>query len=339
MYNNSMKLLFLSSVMMGMILSISSNSWYGVWMGLGINLLSIIPLLTDNKNMMINESAIKYFIIQVMALTMLLISILLIQMKYTMWWGKENFPSITVMSSMMMKMGSAPFHFWLPEVMGSLSWMNCLILLMWQKIAPMMTLSYCIKMSNLTFTVIMTLIMIGAMGGLNQTSLCYIMTYSSISHLWWMISSMIISDNTWEFYFYIYFLLNTVMILMFSSMKWFFLNKGYLSGNFKTDVKFMMMLSLLSLGGLSPMLGFLPKWIILQSLIAHKMTMMFLMVMFTSITLYYYIQIMFSAIIMSRMENSWKAEIKNNKSKMILLMMTMILMLGLICTSNLMLFY
>nr|YP_009740979.1 NADH dehydrogenase subunit 2 [Sphingonotus ningsianus]QID04006.1 NADH dehydrogenase subunit 2 [Sphingonotus ningsianus]QOL00868.1 NADH dehydrogenase subunit 2 [Sinophlaeoba bannaensis] len=340
MYNNSMKLLFLSSLMMGTILSISSNSWLGVWMGLEINLLSIIPLLTDNKNMMINESAIKYFIIQAMASTMLLISILLIQMKYTMWWEKENVPSMMIMSSMLLKMGAAPFHFWLPEVMGSSSWMNCLILLTWQKIAPMMTLSYCIKMSMFTFSVIMASIIIGAMGGLNQTSLRQIMAYSSISHLGWMISSMIISENTWELYFYIYLLLNTVMVLMFSSMKLYFLNQVYLSGNMKTEIKFMMMLSLLSLGGLPPMLGFLPKWIVIQSLVDNNMTtMMFLMVTFTTITLYYYMRISFSAIIMSHTENSWSVDIKSNKSKMILPLMTTISMMGLICTSNFMLFY
>nr|ABQ66253.1 NADH dehydrogenase subunit 2 [Compsorhipis davidiana] len=340
MYNNSMKLLFLSSMMMGTILSISSNSWMGIWMGLDINLLSIIPLLTDSKNMVINESAVKYFIIQAMASTMLLISILLIQMKYTMWWEKENIPSMMIMSSMTMKMGATPFHFWLPEVMGSSMWMNCLILLMWQKFAPMMTLSYCIKMSNITFTVSMKSIIIGAMGRLNQTSLRLIMANSSISHLRWMFKSMIISENTWELYFYIHFLLNTVMDMMLSSMKEFFLNQGYLSGNLKTEVKFMMMLSLLSLGGLPPKLGFLPKWIIIQSLIDNKMsTMMFILVTFTAITLYYYMRISFSAIIMSHTENSWLVEIKNNKSKMILPIMTMISMLGLICTSNLMLNY
>nr|YP_010721495.1 NADH dehydrogenase subunit 2 [Hilethera xinjiangensis]WDS74912.1 NADH dehydrogenase subunit 2 [Hilethera xinjiangensis] len=340
MYNNFMKLLFLSSLMMGTILSISSNSWMGVWMGLEINLLSIIPMLTNSKNMMINESAIKYFIIQAMASTMLLISILLIQMKYVMWWEKENVSSMMISSSMMIKMGAAPFHFWLPEVMGSSSWMNCLILLTWQKIAPMMVLSYCILISNFTFTVVMLSIIIGAMGGLNQTSLRQIMAYSSISHLGWMISSMVISENMWESYFFIYLLLNTVVVITFSSMKLFFLNQIYLSGNLKTEIKFMIMLSLLSLGGLPPMLGFLPKWIVILTLIDNNMTtMMFLMLMFTTITLYYYMRISFSAIIMSHTETSWTTETKNNKSKMILPMLTTISILGLICTSNFMLFY
>nr|YP_009989155.1 NADH dehydrogenase subunit 2 [Epacromius coerulipes]QNM40732.1 NADH dehydrogenase subunit 2 [Epacromius coerulipes] len=340
MNNNSMKLLFLSSLMMGTILSISSNSWLGIWMGLEINLLSIIPMLTSNKKMMINESAIKYFIIQAMASTMLLISILLIQMKYTIWWEKETIPSSMVLSSMMLKIGAAPFHFWLPEVMSSSSWMNCFLLMTWQKIAPMMAMSYCISMSIFTFMVILMSISIGAMGGLNQTSIRQIMAYSSISHLGWMISAMIISENAWELYFYIYVILNMIMISFFKSTNLFFLNQVFLASNMKTEIKFMMLMSLLSLGGLPPMLGFLPKWIVIQLMIDNNMTtLMLIMVTLTTITLYYYMRISFSAIIMSHTENSWSMKMTNQKSKTLLPFMTMVSMLGLICTSNIILFY
>nr|YP_009740654.1 NADH dehydrogenase subunit 2 [Oedaleus abruptus]YP_009740667.1 NADH dehydrogenase subunit 2 [Mecostethus alliaceus]QID03616.1 NADH dehydrogenase subunit 2 [Oedaleus abruptus]QID03629.1 NADH dehydrogenase subunit 2 [Mecostethus alliaceus]UPL65163.1 NADH dehydrogenase subunit 2 [Oedaleus abruptus] len=340
MYNNFMKLLFLSSLMMGTILSISSNSWLGIWMGLEINLLSIIPMLTNSKNLMINEPAIKYFIIQAMASTMLLISILIIQMKYLMWWDNMNIPSTMIMSSMMMKMGAAPFHFWLPEVMSSTSWINCLMLMTWQKIAPMLILSYCIKMSTFLIMVIMMSIIVGAMGGLNQTSLRQIMAYSSISHLGWMISSMMISENTWELYFLIYSTLNVMIILMFKMMNLMFLNQIYSSSFLKTEVKFMLMTSLLSLGGLPPMLGFLPKWIVIQTLIDNKMTIMVLfMIMFTTITLYYYMRISFSAIILSHNEKSWLMKIKMNKLMVIMPTLSAISMMGLVCTSNIVMLY
>nr|YP_009389822.1 NADH dehydrogenase subunit 2 [Pternoscirta caliginosa]ANJ44388.1 NADH dehydrogenase subunit 2 [Pternoscirta caliginosa] len=337
---NSMKLLFLSSMMMGTILSISSNSWMSIWMGLEINLLSFIPMLTDNKNLMINESAIKYFIIQALASTMLLISVLTIQMKYNTWWEKEDIPSMMIMSSMMMKMGAAPFHFWLPEVMSSTSWPNCMILLTWQKIAPMMAISYCFKMSWFIFMTIMMSIIVGALGGLNQTSLRQIMAYSSINHLGWMISSMVISENMWELYFCIYSMLNIILVLLFKTMNLSFLNQTYSMKNSKIEIKFMLMMTLLSLGGLPPMLGFLPKWIIIQTLIYNSMTLMVTtMILFTIITLYYYMRISFSAIILSNTENSWLNQIKPKNSGMMLPMMSTFSLLGLMCTSNFMLFY
>nr|YP_010686238.1 dehydrogenase subunit 2 [Ranacris albicornis]WAX39742.1 dehydrogenase subunit 2 [Ranacris albicornis] len=336
MTNNSTKLLFLSTVLMGTILSISSNTWLGVWMGLEINLLSIIPLLTSNKNMMMNESSIKYFIVQAMASTMLLFSILLIQMKYPMEWESKYIPSMMISSSLMLKIGSAPFHFWFPEVMGASSWLNCLMLMTWQKIAPMMVLSYCIKLTMFIFTITILSIIIGALGGLNQTSLKQILAYSSISHLGWMISSLIVSETIWELYFVIYSLLSLIMVLMFKQMNLLYMNQIYSASNLKTETKFVMFTSLLSLGGLPPFLGFLPKWIVMQSLVENNMTILVtILTILTTITLYYYIRLSFSALILSYTENSWSMKIKPQKSKFILALTTMISTLGLISTSTL----
>nr|QOL00686.1 NADH dehydrogenase subunit 2 [Mongolotettix japonicus]QOL00998.1 NADH dehydrogenase subunit 2 [Mongolotettix anomopterus] len=336
MNNNSTKLLFLSTLLMGTILSISSNSWLGVWMGLEINLLSFIPMLANNKNMMMNESAIKYFIVQAMASTMLLFSILLIQVKYPISWEKEMIPSMMIWSSLLLKIGAAPFHFWFPEVMSASSWINCLILMTWQKIAPMMILSYCAQMSAFILLVNVLSIFMGAMGGLNQTSLRQIMAYSSISHLGWMIASLIVSENVWEMYFLVYSLLSMIVALMFKSMNLFFLNQIYSTNNVKTEIKFMMFLSLLSLGGLPPFLGFLPKWIIIQLLIESQMTaMMTIMVVLTTITLYYYLRISFSALILTYTENSWSTSIKTKKKMLVLPLLVMISTLGLACSSTL----
>nr|WGL40370.1 NADH dehydrogenase subunit 2 [Kingdonella sp.] len=336
MTNNSTKLLFLSTLMMGTILSISSNSWFGVWMGLKINLLSFIPMLTSNKNVMMNESSVKYFIGQGMASTMLLFSILLIQMKYSKKWEKKMIPSMMVKSSLFLKMGAAPFHFWFPEVMGMSSWINCLKLMTWQKIAPMMVLSYCIKFSPFMFTIIILSIIIGALGGLNQTSLRQLLAYSSISHLGWMISSLMVSENVWELYFIIYSLLSLIMILLFKQMNLFSLNQIYSSTNMKSETKFLMFTALLSLGGLPPFLGFLPKWIIINSLVENNMTtLMTIMVMLTTITLYYYLRISFSSFILSYSENSWSMINSSNKSSFMLSTTVMISTLGLSSASML----
>nr|YP_009741235.1 NADH dehydrogenase subunit 2 [Oxytauchira brachyptera]QID48445.1 NADH dehydrogenase subunit 2 [Oxytauchira brachyptera] len=336
MGNNSTKLLFLSTLMMGTILSISSNSWFGVWVGLEINLLSFIPMLTNNKNSMINESSIKYFIVQAMASTMLLFSIILIQMKYPMSWEKQTMPSMLISSSLLLKMGAAPFHFWFPEVMGASKWSNCFMLMTWQKIAPMMILSYCIQQSKFIFIIVIMSIIIGVMGGLNQTSLRHLMAYSSISHLGWMISSMISSENIWEIYFLIYSTVSLILVLMFMQTNLFFMNQIYTMSNMKTEMKFLMFLSLLSMGGLPPFLGFLPKWMVMQSMMEMEMTSTTtIMVMLTMTTLYYYLRISFSALIMSYTENSWSMNMKNKNQNYILYSSIMISTTGLMLTSNL----
>nr|YP_007474973.1 NADH dehydrogenase subunit 2 [Pseudotmethis rubimarginis]AFR34284.1 NADH dehydrogenase subunit 2 [Pseudotmethis rubimarginis] len=335
MTSNSTKLLFLSSLMMGTVLSVSSNSWFGVWMGLEINLLSFIPILANNKNMMMNESSIKYFIVQAMASTMLLFSILIIQIKYPLSWEQQIIPSMMISSSLLLKIGAAPFHFWFPEVMGATSWINCLVLMTWQKIAPMMVLSYCIQNSMFISTIIIASIAIGALGGLNQTSLRQLMAYSSISHLGWMIASISISETMWEVYFLVYSLLSMIMVLLFNQSKLFFMNQIYTSENMNIEIKFMMFLTLLSLGGLPPFLGFMPKWMVMQLLVENNLSaLMAIMAVLTTITLYYYMRISFSALIMTFSENSWSINNNVKSPKFILPTLVTISTLGLISTST-----
>nr|YP_002456424.1 NADH dehydrogenase subunit 2 [Phlaeoba albonema]ABY60864.1 NADH dehydrogenase subunit 2 [Phlaeoba albonema] len=337
MNNNSMKLLFLSTLLVGTILSISSNSWFGVSMGLEINLISYIPMMAYNKNVMMNESAIKYFIVQVMASKMLLFSISLIQMKQPINWEKEMISSLmsSSTSSLLLKIEAAQFHFWFPDAMGASSWINCFILMTWEKVAPMMVLSYCIQMSTFIMMLNITRIIIGALGGLNQTSLWQILAYSSISHLGWMISSIIVSENVWEIVFHHLLVTNNYHSLNIQKNKFIFLNQIYSESNMKTEIKFMMFLSLLSLGGLPPFLGFLPKWIVIQLLIENNLTaLMTIMVILTTITLYYYMRISFSALILSYTENSWSMSIKSNKYSFIMPLMVTVSTLGLICSST-----
>lgn len=290
--------------------------------------------------MIINESAIKYFIVQAIASTILLFSILLIQIKYIIGWEKQLIPSIIIWSRLLLKIGAAPFHFWFPEVIGASRWINCLILITWQKIAPIMALSYCIQLKTFIFLVNILRIYIGAIGGLNQTSLKQILAYSSISHLGWIIRSLIVRENVWELYFVVYSLLRLIIVLLFKSINLSILNQIYSANNVKTEIKFIIFLSLLSLGGLPPFLGFIPKWIIIQLLIENNMiTIIMIIVILTTITLYYYLRIRFSALILSYTENSWSLRIKTKKTIIVLPLIVIISTIGLICSSTLISIY
>nr|YP_010939906.1 NADH dehydrogenase subunit 2 [Aularches miliaris]WLG65243.1 NADH dehydrogenase subunit 2 [Aularches miliaris] len=336
MSSNLNKLLFLSSMMMGTIMSISSNTWFGVWMGLEINLLSFIPLMMNDKNMMINESSIKYFIVQAIASTMLMFTILVILMKSSLKGESEIIPSMMISSSLLMKMGATPFHMWFPEVMKASSWYNCLILMTWQKMAPIMTLSYCLQNKMFTLTIAIISVMIGAISGLNQTSLRLMMSYSSISHIGWMISSMTISETLWETYFIVYSILSTIMISFFNQAQLFFINQMFTSNNFSTEMKFIMITSLLSLGGLPPFLGFLPKWMVIQSMIENSMTTTItIMVILTTINLYYYLRVSFSALILTSNKINWTSSNNTKTQKTMMTMLATMSSLGLILTTSL----
>nr|YP_010576267.1 NADH dehydrogenase subunit 2 [Stilicoderus aquilinus]UZN43804.1 NADH dehydrogenase subunit 2 [Stilicoderus aquilinus] len=305
------KILFSFCLMIGSLISITSNTWMGMWMGLEINLLSIIPLMNNKKNVYASEASMKYFITQALASTILLISIILMSKIYSLMW-LNNYLMISFNTALLTKMGTAPFHFWFPEVMEGLSWMNCFILLTWQKIAPMILLMYNLSQPILfSFVIIMSMLISGVMG-LNQISLRKIMAYSSINHIGWMISSMMFMNSIWMYYFLIYSIISMNLIVMFKMFNIFFI-KQLIALNFNFINKFLFIFNLISLGGLPPFLGFMPKWLTIQTLInSNQYLLSIVMIMLTLLTLFYYLRMSYSTLMFNSSELNFTLKPKFN---------------------------
>nr|UQJ73564.1 NADH dehydrogenase subunit 2 [Diamesa sp. 6XL] len=332
MFKNSYKLLFFITLMSGTLITISSTSWFGAWMGLEINLLSFIPLMMNTNNLLSSEASLKYFLTQALASSILLFGVIFFFMLSN--WSNPNliiYTNLLIASSLLLKSGAAPFHFWFPSVMEGLSWNNSLILMTWQKIAPMILLSYCLNM-NFFIIVIVLSIFIGSLGGLNQTSLRKLMAFSSINHLGWMVAGMMNNENLWMIYFMFYSFLSMAIIFMFNNFKLFNINQMFGLFNSNSIVKFLMFLSLLSLGGLPPFMGFLPKWLIIESLISMNMFFLLtLMVTFTLITLFFYLRICYAAFLLNHNENNWTySSFYFNKNYLICLMFGFVSISGMI---------
>nr|YP_009142215.1 NADH dehydrogenase subunit 2 [Hasora vitta]AKG64478.1 NADH dehydrogenase subunit 2 [Hasora vitta] len=308
---NSNKMFFFFILIMSTLIAISSNSWMGCWIGLEINLLSFIPLISNSNNLMSSEAALKYFLTQSIASINFLFSILL-KMILLKNFEMNNLFSILINSSMLMKMGSAPFHFWFPNIIEGLSWLNCFILMSWQKITPMILLSYYMN-KNFLFIIMIINTIIGAIGGINQVSLRKLMSFSSINNLGWMMASILISQTLFMMYFIIYTFLISTMCFFFYMMNIYFINQLFIF-NMNFLIKFIMSMNFLSLGGLPPFLGFFPKWIIINFLILKKFYLLtFIFILTSLITLFYYIRIIYSSIMFNYLKLKWfKILIKNN---------------------------
>nr|QVT10926.1 NADH dehydrogenase subunit 2 [Ambulyx liturata] len=308
---NSNKMFFLFILFFSTMISISANSWFGCWIGLEINLLSFIPLISNSNNLLSSEASLKYFLTQSIASMNFLFSIL-IKMTLMKNFEMNNFISIMINSSLLMKMGSAPFHFWFPNISEGLSWFNNFILMTWQKITPMILLSYYFNM-NFLYYIIMLNVMIGAIGGINQTSLRKMMAFSSINNLGWMMFSIMISENLWMFYFFMYSFLISIMFFLFFILNMFFINQLFIN-NMNFMIKLNLLINFLSLGGLPPFIGFLPKWIIINFLMINKFYFLTLiMVMSSLITIYFYIRIIYSSFLFNYIKMKWfKISLKNN---------------------------
>nr|YP_010159280.1 NADH dehydrogenase subunit 2 [Paragnetina indentata]QRG31730.1 NADH dehydrogenase subunit 2 [Paragnetina indentata] len=341
MINNPTKLLFIATLMGGTVISISSNSWFGAWVGLEINLLSFIPLLTNTSNLMTTEASLKYFLTQALASAVLLFTVIFSSLIFSFpntLLTLNPFINSLINSSLLLKMGAAPFHFWFPGVMEGLTWMNGFILMTWQKIGPLMLLSYNLSLNIFTTLVIFMSVVVGSIGGLNQSSLRKILAYSSINHLGWLISALMLGENLWNIYFITYSFLTATIIFMLQSFGISHLNQAFTFNPTGPIVKFALFSSLLSLGGLPPFLGFLPKWIIIQNLTSSGMIFIVtVMVTMTLITLFYYLRLGFSAFMLSYPESLWsEASLKLNSPLYLSIIFGMISTMGLPISSLIM---
>nr|YP_010460753.1 NADH dehydrogenase subunit 2 [Hierodula maculata]UUF67489.1 NADH dehydrogenase subunit 2 [Hierodula maculata] len=336
MSNNSTKILFSSTLISGLLISLCANSWLGAWMGLEINLLSFIPLLSSNKNMFSTEASLKYFLIQAIASSTLLFLILLKTNIHEMFYlTKISTWNDFIIIPLLMKIAASPFHWWLPSVVEGLSWMNCFIILSIQKIAPLMLISYMLINNYFIQIVIISSTLMGAIGGLNQISLRKILSFSSINHIGWMLTTMILGSNLWLLYFIIY-TINIISIMSLTAM----INLSYISQSFNSMnnqkiIKFTLFIAMLSLGGLPPFLGFFPKWIAIQFMAQNLLLFTSIILIMTSLlTLYYYMQMMYTTLMITNSEILWTISIypMYMYSKIIMFSLSILLLGMLVCT-------
>lgn len=303
---NPSKLLFLICLSIGAIITISSTSLIGVWIGLEINLLSFIPLIINTNNLLTTEAALKYFLNQVLASLVLLFLIIFIINNYIFIFFNRihrHFINL-IICAILIKIGAAPFHFWLPQVIDKIRWNNNLILITIQKIAPIIILSYIINTFFLRFIIVLNII-IRAIRGFNQTSLRKIMAFSSINHIGWIFIGLTFNDALWLNYFTFYCLFSIAIVLIFKTFNLFFINQTF-SLKINYLQKILIFCSFLSLGGLPPFLGFFPKWIIIQYLINFNIPLLVIIVISSLVILYFYLRICYSAFMLYNYFNIWK---------------------------------
>nr|QOJ45002.1 NADH dehydrogenase subunit 2 [Allobates paleovarzensis] len=322
--------MIISSLALGTITTLSSFHWILAWVGLEINTLAIIPLMTKNPHPRSIEAATKYFLTQAAASTLILFASI-----FNAWllgeWAINNLMNpvsmIFLLIAISTKLGLAPFHFWMPDVLQGLTLQTGWILSTWQKLAPM---AIFLQLSqSLNLILIMTIgllsIMIGGWGGVNQNQIRKILAFSSIAHLGWMIAILKISPQLSILNFSLYIIMSSTLFYTF-----IIINSTNISQLATTWTKVpaltaLSLLSLLSLSGLPPLTGFMPKWLIAQEMIKQDLILIsFVMLMLTLLSLFFYLRLTYTISLTMAPNSSlstslWYLKKKNNLAFLILL--------------------
>nr|WBR66516.1 NADH dehydrogenase subunit 2 [Microphysogobio kiatingensis] len=293
-------MILLSSLGLGTTLTFASSHWLLAWMGLEINTLAIVPLMAQHHHPRAVEATTKYFLTQATAAAMILFA-----STTNAWitgeWDMNNMSnpiaSTMVITALALKIGLAPMHFWMPEVLQGLDLLTGLILSTWQKLAPLaliIQVSQAIDPLLLTSLGIMSTLA-GGWGGLNQTQLRKILAYSSIAHMGWMIIILQYAPQLTLLALGTYIFMTSAAFLTLKTSSATKINTLAMAWSNNPTLTATTALVLLSLGGLPPLTGFMPKWLILQELTKQNLpATATIMALAALLSLYFYLRLCYA---------------------------------------------
>lgn len=327
---NTLRLLVISSLL----LLIGFNDFIYLFFALEVYSLASYILIGYRGKISIFsvESSLKYFILGTVFSIIMVYSIALI------YWttGLTNFSvldlylnfsgnsayklldfdlmvvaSILLLISLFFKLGAAPFHFWAPEVYEGAPTIITYFLFVVPKIAILaifIKLEFLFYATNTLWVVVVAAIFsmfIGALGGLFQSKLKRLLTYSMINNNGFFLFALSLL-NSFSLIFIIFFLIVYVITLigLFTSIintrlqqsyiglkniwSWtslFFINK---TQSITTS------LLLFSSAGIPPLVGFISKFLILLSLVLNSTSAYYLIIialLVAPLSCFYYIRV------------------------------------------------
>nr|QQP21734.1 NADH dehydrogenase subunit 2 [Metasepia tullbergi] len=289
--------LFIIIMITGTMITLSSSHWLTMWVGLEINLIGFLPLMNIKGKMLEAEASMKYFIIQSMSSSILIMTSLILYSFNFTWYTmfSNKMLSLLMILSLVFKLAGAPLHFWLPNMTKHMTWLIIFLMLTWQKLAPLFMLNLINNNYIIMIIISMLSTLIGSFMILNQTNMQLIITYSSISHLGWMLSMIMFNSSLTFIYFMNYIIISMPLLYMMNMQA---NNYMYMLTQKNKFNKFIIPTLVLSLAGLPPLLGFMSK--LLMLILLMEMNMMILtivMLISTLISLYFYMNMTFMSLI------------------------------------------
>nr|YP_010324963.1 NADH dehydrogenase subunit 2 [Dermacentor niveus]UNO54196.1 NADH dehydrogenase subunit 2 [Dermacentor niveus] len=276
------KKLMMWVIMMTILISISSNSWFIYWLSMEMNLMSFIPIMNNYKIKNCNSMVI-YFIIQSFSSSLFFISSFQFNLS-------NSLISLTILNmAILIKLAIIPFHFWIITISESLNFDALFLILSIQKVIPLFILSN-FFLDNIIILIMISTLMSSILA-LNLKLIKKLLILSSISHQGWMISLIFKKINFWVSYIIIY------SIIIFSILK--MCKKYKISSMFNVsnnkinfNEKMNLIANFMSLGGMPPFLGFFMKMMTIFILMKFSTFIIMILIISSLINLFFYFKIL-----------------------------------------------
>jgi NADH-quinone oxidoreductase subunit N len=323
--------ILLMFVTFGVLLLISSNDFILTYLSIELQSLALFVLVTFKKNTVYStEAGIKYFILGSLASILLLFGFSLLYFTF----GTTNFQELSILFiydvgldfyyfllffsflfiflGIFFKLNVAPLHMWLPDIYEGSPTSVTLYIAVVPKISFFLILIKLLFSTFLgffyeiqSFIIILSVfsIFIGSFMGLRQKKFKRLFAYSTISHIGFLLLSIVSGSlegiQSFIIYIIIYMIMNLSIWNILISLR---LKKKNQLGIFLTDYSSLFyinpMLSLvfcivlLSVAGIPPLLGFWAKVSVFISIINSSLYLVsFCIILISSISSFYYLRL------------------------------------------------
>nr|YP_009730150.1 NADH dehydrogenase subunit 2 [Ophiomastix mixta]QHT54193.1 NADH dehydrogenase subunit 2 [Ophiomastix mixta] len=276
------------------------NNWLVLWVLVELSTMMVVLIISEGSTPRAIEAASKYFVVQAVASGFLLMGILshfFIGNSFIVFGNYDLISYCLILLGVFVKLAVLPNPFWFVDVVSGVSLYRAFYVIVASKVVPVYLF---ISLSSQDFLLGLCLVgllsvFLGSVLGVNQISIRKILAFSSIAHMGWMISCFPILSY-WccvvLFFCYLLMLFPIFFVSSLCSIQGIFKQKN---SQFQANVGLVVIVSLLSLGGLPPLVGFFYKWLMLLGLTGQNLFLVAgILILMSVISLYYYLSVCYS---------------------------------------------
>nr|WRK67389.1 NADH dehydrogenase subunit 2 [Pentidionis agamae] len=243
------KMMVTTNMLISPMMMANMNSWVMIWVFLEISSISFISLMKMKQD---NEGSMIYFLAQSLGSFLIIMSMI----KSSMFLMNIMSEKVMMNMGLMIKLGLMPFHQWFVKMGSMISMDNLFLLSSIQKMAPLLLIS--MNFSTTMTIMILTSMIMSVIIQMMQTSMKKLLIFSSIFQNSPIMMSFMLNTKMAMLYFMLY---TTTLFMVIKEMKKNMTN----SLNHQTNkTSLTMMLNVSSMAGMPPLMGFIPKWILLK---------------------------------------------------------------------------
>ena len=277
------------------ILALSVENLFLLWVLLELNILCFIPIFISRKSSNSTSNSLKYFVSQSRASLLFIIIII---------FPTDNIIFLIIL--IIFKIGVPPLQRWLTSLLPTLNHPEIFILFTVQKLIPLIIVSHlnCINIIYL-FVAISLLFTISCL--VDTISLFKLLFISSVVNIIWTLRNL---WNRWLVFFRGY---TTILGGLIINLVLFNINKARDLITGPSITKIIIPIQFFNLGGVPPLIGFNLKLILLNKLIYFNPRLALALLLATLIVLYIYTIIFYQANCMKPSSANIKTELESRQ--------------------------